>query len=29
LRWLGAITPLGGICFLAGWACLFLAPRGW
>jgi uncharacterized membrane protein YgdD (TMEM256/DUF423 family) len=27
LRWLGAITPLGGICFLAGWAWLFLAPR--
>ena len=27
LRWLGAITPLGGLCFLAGWACLFLAPR--
>jgi uncharacterized membrane protein YgdD (TMEM256/DUF423 family) len=20
-RWLGAITPIGGICFLAGWAC--------
>lgn len=20
LRWLGAITPIGGICFLAGWA---------
>jgi uncharacterized membrane protein YgdD (TMEM256/DUF423 family) len=27
LRWLGAITPLGGLCFLAGWAWLFLAPR--
>jgi uncharacterized membrane protein YgdD (TMEM256/DUF423 family) len=26
LRWLGAITPLGGICFLAGWAWLILAP---
>jgi uncharacterized membrane protein YgdD (TMEM256/DUF423 family) len=25
LRWLGAITPLGGLAFLAGWACLFLA----
>ena len=23
---LGAITPLGGLCFLAGWALLFLAP---
>ncbi|MGH9945192.1 MAG: DUF423 domain-containing protein [Pyrinomonadaceae bacterium] len=22
LRWLGAITPLGGLAFLAGWACL-------
>ena len=27
LRGLGAITPLGGLCFLAGWAWLFLAPR--
>jgi uncharacterized membrane protein YgdD (TMEM256/DUF423 family) len=26
LRWLGAITPLGGICFLAGWAWLIVAP---
>lgn len=25
LRWLGAITPLGGVAFLAGWACLALA----
>lgn len=25
-RWLGAITPLGGLCFLAGWAWLILAP---
>ena len=23
-RWLGAITPLGGLCFLAGWAVLAL-----
>ncbi len=22
VRWLGAITPLGGVCFLAGWALL-------
>lgn len=22
LRWLGSITPLGGLAFLAGWACL-------
>ena len=26
LRWLGAVTPLGGLCFLAGWAWLALAP---
>lgn len=25
MSWLGAITPLGGVAFLAGWACLFLA----
>lgn len=24
-RWLGAITPLGGVAFLAGWLCLLLA----
>ena len=22
IRWLGAVTPLGGVAFLAGWACL-------
>jgi uncharacterized membrane protein YgdD (TMEM256/DUF423 family) len=22
VRWLGAITPFGGLCFLAGWAVL-------
>jgi uncharacterized membrane protein YgdD (TMEM256/DUF423 family) len=27
LRWLGAITPLGGLAFLAGWLCLALAAR--
>jgi uncharacterized membrane protein YgdD (TMEM256/DUF423 family) len=27
LRWLGAITPLGGVCFLVGWLCLALAAR--
>ncbi len=28
-RWLGAITPLGGAAFLAGWACLaWAAWRG-
>ncbi|MEY2531700.1 MAG: hypothetical protein QOI96_1785 [Verrucomicrobiota bacterium] len=26
LRWLGAITPLGGLCFLAGWAWLVFVP---
>jgi uncharacterized membrane protein YgdD (TMEM256/DUF423 family) len=26
-RWLGAITPLGGIAFLVGWLCLFLSAR--
>ena len=26
LRWLGAVTPFGGLCFLAGWAWLVLAP---
>ena len=25
-RWLGAITPLGGFCFLAGWAWLIISP---
>ena len=27
IRWLGAITPIGGLCFLAGWAWLAIAPR--
>jgi uncharacterized membrane protein YgdD (TMEM256/DUF423 family) len=27
LRWLGAITPLGGLCFLAGWAWLIVMPK--
>jgi uncharacterized membrane protein YgdD (TMEM256/DUF423 family) len=26
IRWLGAVTPLGGFCFLAGWAWLVIAP---
>jgi uncharacterized membrane protein YgdD (TMEM256/DUF423 family) len=25
-RWLGAITPLGGLCFLGGWAWLVVSP---
>ncbi len=24
-RWLGAVTPLGGVAFVVGWALLFLA----
>jgi uncharacterized membrane protein YgdD (TMEM256/DUF423 family) len=24
-RWLGAITPIGGVAFLGGWLCLLLA----
>ena len=27
MRWLGAITPLGGVAFAGGWLCLLLA--GW
>ena len=27
MRWLGAVTPLGGLSFIAGWACL--AAAGW
>jgi uncharacterized membrane protein YgdD (TMEM256/DUF423 family) len=26
IRWLGAITPVGGFCFLAGWAWLIISP---
>lgn len=26
VRWLGAITPIGGLCFLAGWAWLVVSP---
>lgn len=25
IKWFGPITPLGGLCFIAGWFCLFLA----
>jgi uncharacterized membrane protein YgdD (TMEM256/DUF423 family) len=25
--WLGAVTPIGGLCFLAGWAILAWAAR--
>jgi uncharacterized membrane protein YgdD (TMEM256/DUF423 family) len=27
-RWLGAVTPIGGLLFLAGWATLVWAARG-
>ncbi|MAT92534.1 MAG: hypothetical protein CME59_08025 [Halioglobus sp.] len=27
LKWLGAITPLGGLAFIAAWGCL--AATGW
>ncbi|MBI3189277.1 MAG: DUF423 domain-containing protein [Ignavibacteriales bacterium] len=27
IKWLGAITPFGGLCFLAGW--LYLAWKGY
>lgn len=27
VRWLGAITPLGGVCFLSGWLWFFLRPQ--
>jgi uncharacterized membrane protein YgdD (TMEM256/DUF423 family) len=23
-NWVGAITPVGGLCFIGGWICLFL-----
>jgi uncharacterized membrane protein YgdD (TMEM256/DUF423 family) len=25
LRWLGAVTPIGGVALIAGWACLVVA----
>ncbi|MEM7154925.1 MAG: DUF423 domain-containing protein [Myxococcota bacterium] len=27
-RWLGAITPLGGLCFMAGWAAIGVYALG-
>ena len=27
VKWLGAITPLGGLCLLAGWLALAWRPR--
>jgi len=28
-HWLGAITPIGGVCFIIGWSCLIICagPR--
>lgn len=28
VRWLGAITPIGGLSFIAGWLWLVLSPLG-
>jgi uncharacterized membrane protein YgdD (TMEM256/DUF423 family) len=28
IKWLGAITPLGGVAFLIGWSCLVVAAWG-
>jgi uncharacterized membrane protein YgdD (TMEM256/DUF423 family) len=27
IRWMGAITPIGGLAFIAGWAMLFIKIR--
>ena len=27
VRWLGAITPFGGVSFVAGWVALLLSPK--
>lgn len=27
IHWLGAVTPVGGVCFLAGWFRLLFKPR--
>jgi uncharacterized membrane protein YgdD (TMEM256/DUF423 family) len=29
IKWLGAITPLGGVAFILGWICLVVAAWGW
>lgn len=29
IKWLGAITPLGGVAFLVGWASLAVAAWNW
>ncbi|HRH60898.1 MAG TPA: DUF423 domain-containing protein [Chitinophagaceae bacterium] len=25
MKWLGAVTPFGGLCFIAGWVCMMIA----
>ena len=25
MKWLGAVTPFGGLCFIAGWVCMAIA----
>jgi uncharacterized membrane protein YgdD (TMEM256/DUF423 family) len=27
VKWLGAITPIGGVCLIAGWLTLVFCPR--
>ncbi|MBW4544322.1 MAG: DUF423 domain-containing protein [Symplocastrum torsivum CPER-KK1] len=29
IKWLGAITPLGGVAFIIGWGCLAIAAWGY
>jgi uncharacterized membrane protein YgdD (TMEM256/DUF423 family) len=29
IKWLGAITPLGGVAFMIGWGCLAIAAWGY
>jgi uncharacterized membrane protein YgdD (TMEM256/DUF423 family) len=28
VRWLGAVTPFGGVAFIAAWVCLIVAVLG-
>ena len=28
IKWLGAITPLGGVAFIIGWGCLAVSALG-
>lgn len=28
-NWLGAITPIGGTCLIAGWVCMAIALTSW